>query len=183
MATDTEEFKRLNLRIKELERRNKSLKGIYFFYLILAVVLAAFIAYTELSEPPFGIWKQISNEKKQTEQFSDYLLSRIDSINRANNLLMENSPYYTGVFFEVQIGAFEHFDMAEYQEALENLRSYRGDSLNKYVLGKFRDYDRAKAFEKDIQRMGVEDAFIVGKINGKRVTITQALNAAKESRE
>lgn len=182
MAINTEEFKKLHNRIGELERTNKALKSLYLLFIFITLLLAAYIIYIEVEKPPFGKWHYLNQEKLQTEQYNDYLLSRIDSISRSNDLLMENSPYYTGVFFEVQIGAFKNFDLNAYKQSLENLRSYQEDSLNKYVLGKFRDYKMAKAFQRDITKMGVEDAFIVGKINGNRVNIKQAIAASKEKK-
>lgn len=182
MTTNSEVFKQLNQRINALERNNKTLKVLFFLFVFVAFLLAAYIVYIEVATPPFGKWRFLRQEKLQTQQFNDYLLSRIDSISRSNDLLMENSPYYSGVFFEVQIGAFENFDLEAYQEALENLHFYKEDSLNKYVLGKFRNYQKAKAFQKDMMRMGVEDAFVIGKINGERVEITQAIKAAEKQK-
>ncbi len=177
--TNTEDFKRLEKRIKDLENKNKGQTTIIVLFIFLSLLLTGYIVYIELEEPPFGKWKQLSEEKKQTEDYSDYLLSRIDSINRSNDLLLENSPFYTGVFFEVQIGAFQYFDLDKYQEALLNLRGYKQDSLNKYVLGKFRDLNQAKLFLMDVRKMGVNDAFLVAKINGTRVEVRQALEAQR----
>ncbi len=177
--TNTEDFKRLEQRIKNLEKKNRGQTTVIVLFIILSLLLTGFIIYSELEEPPFGKWKQLSAEKKQTELYNDYLLSRIDSINRSNDLLLENSPYYTGVFYEVQIGAFQYFDLNEYQEALQNLRGYKQDSLNKYVLGKFRDLNQAKLFLMDVRKMGVLDAFLVAKINGTRVEIKRALEAQR----
>lgn len=179
MTTHSEIFKALNYQINALERSNKVLKTLFLLFVFITLLLAAFIVYIELETPPFGKWRTINEGMKQTEQYNDYLLSRIDSIGRANDLLMENSPYYKGIFFEVQIGAFKNFDLGTYQQSLENIRYYRQDSLNKYVLGKFRDYNMARAFQKDITRMGIADAFIVGKIDGNRVEIREALKAAR----
>lgn len=177
--TNTEDFKKLEGRIKDLERKNKAQTSIIVLFIFVSILLTGYIAYIELEEPPFGKWQQLSEEKKQTEQYSDYLLSRIDSINRSNNLLLENSPFYQGVFYEVQIGAFQYFDLDNYLKSLENLRGYKQDSLNKYVLGKFRDLNQAKLFLRDVRKMGVSDAFIIAKIDGTRVEVKQALEAQK----
>lgn len=173
-------FQKQEKKISDLRKSNRSLRSLLYFFMLVFLLAIAYVVYIEVSNPPFGKWRNIMENKKQTDQYNEYLLVRIDSIARANDLLMENSPIYTGVFFEVQIGAFRNFDLAKYQDALENLRYYQEDSLNKYVMGKFRDYPTAKAFQKDIIRMGIEDAFIVGKINGQRVEISEAIKAAKD---
>lgn len=180
MANYTEVFKQQDRRIRDLQIRNKSLIALMTVFMIIAVLLAAYVVYIELEEPAFGKWKRLQQEKQQTEQYNDYLLSRIDSVARFNDLLMENSPNYSGVFFEVQIGAFKEFNLQQYQESLQNLRTYQENDLNKYVLGKFRSYDMAQTFLKDIQRMGISDAFIIAKIDGKRVELKTALVAARE---
>lgn len=180
MANYTEVFKQQDQRIRDLQVRNKSLVALMAVFMIIAVLLAAYVVYIEVEDPAFGKWNRLQQEKQQTEQYNDYLLSRIDSIGRFNDLLMENSPNYAGVFFEVQIGAFRDFNLQAYQESLQNLRAYQENDLNKYVLGKFRDYTMAQAFLKDIQRMGISDAFIIAKIDGKRVDLKTALVATKE---
>ena len=171
-------FQKQEQKITNLRKRNRSLRSLLYFFIVVTLLLVAYVVYTELATPPFGKWKTVMNNKVQTDQYNEYLLVRIDSIARANDLLMENSPLYTGVFFEVQIGAFRSFDLNKYKDALENLRYYRQDSLNKYVLGKFRNYPTAIAFQRDIVKMGISDAFIVGKIDGNRVEISQAIKAA-----
>lgn len=175
-------FQKQEQKITDLRKSNRSLRSLLYFLMLVLLLLMAYVVYIEVSDPPFGKWRSIMENKAQMEQYNEYLLVRIDSIARANDLLMENSPLYTGVFFEVQIGAFKNFDLDRYQDALENLRYYRQDSLKKYVIGKFRNYPTAKAFQKDIVRMGVKDAFVVGKINGNRVEISAAIRAAKEQK-
>ncbi|MFT7299236.1 MAG: hypothetical protein ACI9WO_002060, partial [Sphingobacteriales bacterium] len=48
------------------------------------------------------------------------------------------------------------------------------------TLGSFDKYVQANKFKKDIRRMGIRDAFIIGKIDGERVKIRQAIAAEKE---
>lgn len=173
-------FQKQEQKIENLKKSNKGLRSLLYFSMFVILLLIVYVVYIEVATPPFGKWQTLMENKVQTDQYNEYLLVRIDSIARANDLLMENSPLYTGVFFEVQIGAFRNFDLNKYKDALENLRYYRQDSLNKYVLGKFRNYSNAKAFQADIVRMGMTDAFIVGKIDGNRVEISQAIQAAKD---
>jgi hypothetical protein len=51
--------------------------------------------------------------------------------------------------------------------------------MNKYVLGRFRNYKRAEAFKRDVQRMGVADAFISATIDGREVDIKDAIKASR----
>lgn len=79
-----------------------------------------------------------------------------------------------GLVFKVQIGAFKYFDMNKYLSSTENFSGERHGGLNKYTIGKFRDYEMAQAFKKDIQRLGIRDAWVVPYIDGVRVTMQEA---------
>lgn len=181
MTTNAEEFQKLNKKILYLKKKNKGIKSALVIFIILFLVLLAYLIYSEVNTPLFGKWPQIAAQKEEAEIYNEYLISRMDSITRANDLLMENSPYYTGVFFEVQIGAFKDFDLSAYESQFSSLGIDNGDPWHKYVLGKFRNFEKAEAFRKDISSMGIKDAFVVAKIDGNRVTIKQARQAAKSS--
>ncbi|MEM9672108.1 MAG: hypothetical protein AAF992_05905, partial [Bacteroidota bacterium] len=55
--------------------------------------------------------------------------------------------------------------------------------LDQYTLGKFRDLEKALAFQKDVQQMGIQDAFVVAKVDGERVTVKEAQREAERLRE
>jgi len=80
-----------------------------------------------------------------------------------------------GLMFKVQIGAFKYFNMNQYLNSTgENFSGEKEGELNKYTIGKFRDYNMAEAFKKDIQRLGIRDAWVVPYIDGVRVTMQEA---------
>ncbi len=79
-----------------------------------------------------------------------------------------------GLVYKVQIGAFKYFDINKYLRDNENFKGETQDGLNKYVIGKFKDYEVATAFKKDIRRMGIRDAWVVPYIDGVRVTMAEA---------
>jgi hypothetical protein len=106
----------------------------------------------------------------------------MDSLVAANNILSEQTETQEGVFFEVQIGAFEHFNLDQYVQELARLKKEEIDVMDKYTLGKFRDFKNAQAFNDDIKKMGIADAFIVGKINGQRVELNDAVKESKKRR-
>jgi hypothetical protein len=131
--------------------------------------------YIEFFPPFFGRWPQLQTQNVLLQQQNEQLHDELDSMNRVNGLLLELSPYYTGVFFEVQIGAFEHFDLTDYKEDLVKMNIDKTEQVDQYTLGKFRDLDRALAFRKDIQRIGIKDAFVIAKVDGRRVSVREAL--------
>lgn len=155
--------------------------------IICAVLLAlslAYIVYAEVAEPPFGKWPQVAQQNAMLHTRVDELSAlkpRLDSLIAANNILSEQSDAQDGVFFEVQIGAFENFNMDKYMEQLAQLKKERVDVLDKYTLGKFRNYKTAELFTRDIKRMGIVDAFIVAKMDGQRIDVQEAKNAAGQA--
>lgn len=174
------EFERENDRLREGKR---TLTTLLIIFCITTVLAVGYIALSEIDQPLFGKWPKMARDYQAMEFRVDslaYMKSAIDSLESSNALLAENSEKQEGVFFEVQIGAFENFNLEKYKEQLAELRSESVDQLDKYCLGKFRKYTTAQAFKKDMEKMGIKGAFIVGKINGERVEISQAVKESKK---
>lgn len=95
----------------------------------------------------------------------------------ASSVLFGGDISDKGTHFEVQIGAFQFFDLHKYRPGFnKSFQEERdADDLDKYTIAKFRSYIEAQAFKHDIIRLGIDDAWIVAKIDGKRVDINTAL--------
>ncbi len=174
---------------RELESENEALtssnrifKITTIVFALLFVLSAAYIVVSEVSEPLIGKWPGIAKQnrelKSQVEEL-ELLKPKIDSLVAVNNTLVEQTDAQDGIFFEVQIGAFEHFSLDQYMQELTRLKK-EVDGLDKYTLGKFRDFKNAQAFNNDIKKMGIADAFIVAKIDGQRTDLQEAVNASKK---
>ncbi|MEO0469600.1 MAG: hypothetical protein AAF206_08275, partial [Bacteroidota bacterium] len=114
------------------------------------------------------------------------LWSKHDSLSQTvQNLRQENARFReaTGeplsVGFEVQIGAFAHFDVQAYNEELVRFSKVKSAELNKYVLGRFSTFEDAEAFLRDVHDMGLQDAFIAGIVDGQRTTVAKAREASE----
>ena len=182
MESLAEEYRNLSKRNTTLRRGRKQLSTGLIVVLSLLFLAIGYILYIEYFTPFFGRWPRLQQQYQALQQDHKQLTDELDSMQRVNNLLLELSPYYTGVFFEVQIGAFEHFDLDSYKEDLVKMNIDKTDQIDQYTLGKFRDLDRALTFRKDVQKMGIKDAFLIAKIDGKRVSIKEALAEAKRLR-
>jgi len=125
----------------------------------------------ESSHPILGNPARLNRELLSIDKENAYLLFRVDSLENANNILMQESDDNSGIFFEVQIGAFENFDIKKYKENLKKLNYTRVNGVNYITLGKFRDFEDAEQFNKDIRKLGIRDAFIVSKLDGKRMKV------------
>ncbi|MBX3101205.1 MAG: hypothetical protein KF690_01715 [Bacteroidetes bacterium] len=84
-----------------------------------------------------------------------------------------------GIVYRVQIGAYEKFNIdGKLTGTDENFKGESQDNLNKFLMGKFRDYNLAKAFSEDIKKLGIRDAFVVAYKDGVRLrNIQEALKA------
>ncbi|MGK7394730.1 MAG: hypothetical protein ACNS62_09155 [Candidatus Cyclobacteriaceae bacterium M3_2C_046] len=178
MPEYVEEFNHLLKQNRRIKKRNRGLASFLIIIVIFFLILLGLIIYQELEGPVFGGWVKTQEEYITIQQSHNQLNLKLDSLQQANQLLMENSPNYNGVFFEVQIGAFRHFNIQSYNEQLNRFHQDQIENLSKYTVGKFREYEQAKQFRKDIRQLGIEDAFIVAKIDGQRVDVQTALKQA-----
>lgn len=116
---------------------------------------------TEMAE-----WRELKNENAE--------------LKRNIALMQPPSAPPEGVFLEVQLGAFQNFNLDEYLSEMAAIRQEKHDGKNKLLLGRFTDLNKALRFENDLKRIGVEGAFIVGRINGTLVSKEEAIKAMKE---
>nr|WKN34871.1 hypothetical protein K4G66_21075 [Tunicatimonas sp. TK19036] len=179
METLAEQYQQVSKQKSRIQRYNKALKQALIFSGGLIVLLLGYLIFIEHFTPLFGRWPEVQQSLQSAQEENRYLKAQMDSLYRVNDMLLELSPYYTGVFYEVQIGAFEHFDLANYKDDLVKMNIDYNGPLDQYTLGKFRDLKKALAFQKDIQQMGIQDAFVVAKVDGERVTVKEALREAK----
>ena len=179
MESLAEEYRNLSKRNTTLRRGRKQLSTGLIVLLSLLLLAIGYIIYIEYFTPFFGRWPRLQQQYATLQRENQQLADELDSLERVNNLLLELSPYYTGVFFEVQIGAFEYFDLDRYKEDLVKMNIDKTEQIDQYTLGKFRDLDRALSFQQDVKRMGIRDAFVIAKVDGKRVSIQEALAEAK----
>jgi hypothetical protein len=159
-------------------------KKLFIYILILWFITLLFLIYSEFMITENGKTKvELSTNKARNEK----LLSEIQIMkSQVESYKLELAETNTsqkertqGVWYEVQIGAFKDFNLDQYRDSLVNMK-IDVNSLKRLTLGSFDKYVQANKFKKDIRRMGIRDAFIIGKIDGERVKIRQAIAAEKE---
>jgi hypothetical protein len=175
---------RLSAENEELHSSKRALRVTLVVSLLLLLGAVGYLVFSEVKQPLFGKWPRMAREYEVMVTQIDtlnHLKQEYDSLREVNNILVENATpsISAGVFFEVQIGAFQNFDLQKYGEDLARLRGETEEGMNKYVLGRFRNFKRAQAFKTDVQRMGVSDAFIVATIDGRRVELAEAIKASR----
>jgi epidermal growth factor receptor substrate 15 len=83
-----------------------------------------------------------------------------------------------GLIFRVQIGAFKN---PIPQDQFAGLAPIGAESTNfgfiRYQVGMFTDYQKANAVRNDLRKLKYNDAFVVVYRNGKRISLTEALDS------
>lgn len=122
--------------------------------------------------------KELEADNRRLQAEVDTLKVQVQELREANNLLRVNLGQRPEVGFEVQIGAFEHFNVAAYESEMMRLREVNEHGVTKYVLGTFIRFEDAESFLRDVRKMGIHDAFIAGIVGGQRATVDEARQAA-----
>ena len=96
---------------------------------------------------------------------------------------MSNQPVATesgedisGVWFKVQIGAYEERRIDQDLQTSDNFVLEDEGSLQKIIIGKFRNFDDADRLRSQLQGMGVSDAWVVAYQDGNRVPVEDVRN-------
>lgn len=121
METLAEQYRGLSKRNTALKRYNRLLVSWLLAVAGLFLLVLGYLVYIEYQRPWFGRFPQLEEDLAALQQQHAQLRKEMDSLRRVNSMLIELSPYYTGVFFEVQIGAFENLDLDKYREGLSKL--------------------------------------------------------------
>lgn len=163
------------------------------FFVALSILAVFYILYLhfrlhetqslkESEERAIALADSLSLELNNASTKIDSLQIEEIKLRKANDLLGENvlDVNAPGIFFEVQIGSFTDFNIDRYQEELAALRQEKHDGKTKLILGRFRSLRSALLFENDMKRLGLKEAFIVGRIDGTLVDYNLALDEQKK---
>ena len=156
-------------------------KNPFFVVLVLWLITLGILFYAEFLITENGKTKvDFSTNKARNEKLlseNQIMRSQVESYKLELEDEFPQTKNKDGVWYEVQIGAFKNFDLDQYRDSLVNMQ-IDVNSLQRISLGSFNKYALANKFKKDLRRMGLKDAFIIGKIDGERVDIKTAI--AKE---
>ena len=119
--------------------------------------------------------QQLMNENEVLRQKLSMNKSQLEQVTTE----MEASSDDYGVWFRVQIGAFESRKINENLQTTDELSLEQQEDMQKISLGRFRDYEEAKSLKKHLQEIGLKDAWVVSYKDGKRVPIESVVNTAE----
>lgn len=92
------------------------------------------------------------------------------NLNTVTQQMQASSDDY-GVWFRVQIGAYEDRRIDNNLANSDQLGLEQQNGVQKISLGRFRNYEEAKSLQQQLQAMGVKGAWIVTYRDGQRVPI------------
>ncbi len=151
-------------------------------FIVLFLASASMFAYFQFYQGD-GKWRFSMKKTTYNPELVEALVAEnsllasvIDSLQQQSldfNTVYENAELFPafseGESYEVQIGYFRTYDFSQYEGALLNLNADSEDGAVKLRIGRFATFEEACRFRKDIITLGIGGAFIVKKIDGKRV--------------
>lgn len=155
-----------------LAKLRKSSNGFQSGFWIVLILFLAGLAYLFYAYGT-GAWPIQGHGSEEKA-----LQSQVDSLQNRLMLWQEEAAqagasidFSEGLWYFVQIGAYEQLDLSMFEENMFNFRQRQEDGLHKYTLGAFRDISRAEAFLQSVRTMGIPDAWLLATHQGERVTI------------
>lgn len=142
-------------------------------FVALSIFGAVYFFSSESKQPFIGQPKTLNQALLEQEIENAALLFKMDSVIKVNETLSINKEPEEGILFEVQVSSEEGFELDSHNENLQRLSFATIDGINYITLGKFKDVDDARLFIEDLKKIGIEDAFIVSKLDGKTVSARQ----------
>ncbi|HEY4798167.1 MAG TPA: hypothetical protein VII99_03720, partial [Bacteroidia bacterium] len=102
----------------------------------------------------------------------------------ANKPIPVDAPLPEGLVYKIQIGAFKN---PIPQDLFKGLKPIMAETTpqgyKRYTAGIFQKFTAANQAKTQVNNLGYRDAFIVAFYNGKRISLNEAMNKAKESGE
>jgi len=110
----------------------------------------------------------------ENEAMQQKLLANQEQLSQVTTEMKASSDDY-GIWFRVQIGAFGTNKINSDIETTDELSIEDQESLQKISLGRFRDYEDAKALQKHLMEIGIIDAWVVSYKDGQRVAVESVI--------
>lgn len=118
--------------------------------------------------------EQMSQIQAENLSLQNEMANLQDQLATVTQQMQASSDDY-GVWFRVQIGAYEEGHIDKSLETTKELSLEERNKLQKVALGRFRKYEDAKQLQKQLQAKGLKDAWIVSYKDGARVPIEEVI--------
>ena len=118
---------------------------------------------------------QLSRLQAENQELRNQLNGTQAQLATVTQEMQASSDNY-GVWFRVQIGAYEDLRIDNSLETTDQLSLETKNDLQKIALGRFRNYADAKRLQDHLQTIGLKDAWVVSYKDGVRVPIEEVKN-------
>ena len=146
--------------------------------LILSVVFIISGHHSPISEQPLLPTEDMTQDSKNHPKDSTTKLG-IDNGNLIIMSPMSDTINFSipddGIFFSVQVGAFNKINMDKFIQNMISLRQIKYAGINQFTLGILPTYEEAVEFRDVVKKIGFAEAYITAIQNGKRINIQEAL--------
>lgn len=97
--------------------------------------------------------------------------------------MRNDSDFFKGVFYRIQIGAFSKPVSQDYFKGLNPIsnESFENGKIIKYYLGIFNRFNKADILLKKVKVLGFNEAFIVAYYNDRKIPLERAKELEKEN--
>lgn len=181
--------------LKKTRSRNfKRLQGIVWTLVVIGsvFVILSFILYLEtqhLKQELRSVKDTILKAESVIEKNNAFAY-RIDTLQKQviklvaeKEQLLEISKINDGIYFEVQVGNYQNYDLDRFEDELTGMHQEKSKNGTRLTLGRFRSFEKALLFENEMKQLGLKQAFVVGRVNGKLTDYHEALRIIQNRAE
>lgn len=157
----------LKLKLNKITQEHKKNRWIL---LLLSIILIASITY---------FYTNHIKAKATIEKTKDQKIALLDSIHKISTLIPNKN--IAEVVYSIQLGIYKGLDIKLTPQEAVNFTEIKTDYGSAYLIGSFLSYKTATEFKNELNRMGLNDVFIVAYNKDKeRIDIKEALVLSNE---
>lgn len=157
----------LKLKLNKITQEHKKNRWIL---LLLSIILITSITY---------FYTNHIKAKATIEKTKDQKIALLDSIHKISTLIPNKN--IAEVVYSIQLGIYKGLDIKLTPQEAVNFTEIKTDYGSAYLIGSFLSYKTATEFKNELNRMGLNDVFIVAYNKDKeRIDIKEALVLSNE---
>jgi septal ring factor EnvC (AmiA/AmiB activator) len=128
-----------------------------------------------LTEEITSVKSQLSDAQSENEELRAKLGILQAKYNDLITVSQQGPQLPNGTVYQVQMGYYEYLNLESFNKAMKYIKAEDADGAKRYIIGYFQNVEAALEFRKDIQTLGVKDAFVTQYIDGKRIMDFEAV--------
>ncbi len=173
--------------VENLHRKDRTVKQAGFVVLKYTYMPSVLIETGFLTNPTEGAFLNSANGQLQMansiaraiENYVKQLIASVESTSTYTERIDNSADVQKGVCFKVQIAAGKKkIELKTYNfNGLEKVSRIQDKALYRYYYQETNDYNTAQRYLKQAKDKGFSSAFIVAFLNGKKITISEALRS------